>query len=570
MFSKETLQKDKGLKEKWEKASSDILTGQKLNLRTSSGIELKPLYTPEDLAEMDYYKLGVPGEYPYVRGNYSLQYQINPFIQNQFFGFGTPSETRGRRDWLAKLGCSYKVGTEEQLPLVIAMDLPTLKGLDPDEPEARGRVGHGGVSISTIDDIGVIMEGLPLDKTCVIWNAFDGTLPIHALYFAYALDIRREPLERLFMAIPNNISNQWAHDWAGFPHKTAIKLEIELIKFIINNCPTSLHTVIEGYETAEAGATPVQEVAVMLAYAIYLMEECIKAGLDPDAVAPGLWAHHHLSLNIFEEIAKLRAARKLWARIFKERFGCNKPESIKYKIIAAETAGIELTALEPLNNIIRLTIMTLAGILGGVEGIFTAAYDEALGIPTEESAQVAVRTQQILAEETDLCWVTDPLGGSYYIEWLTKRIEEEVVNLLGKIEEMGGFLRACESGWIRREIARSANERQEKIKQGEKVIIGVNKYRIEQRPKIKGFRVPLEVEERIRERLGRYKRDRDNSKIKSSLGQIKEAAEKIEKEWPESCGSLMPVLIEASRAGCTLGEMHGVLREVFGYGFYSG
>jgi methylmalonyl-CoA mutase N-terminal domain/subunit len=570
MFSDDTLGKDKILKEKWQKTCNDILNGQKLDLKTSSGIELKPLYTPGDIADMDYYELGLPGQYPYMRGNYSLQYQINPFIQNQFFGFGTPSETRGRRDWLAKLGCSYKVGTEDQLPLVIAMDLPTLKGLDPDEPEARGRVGHGGVSISTMADIGVIMEGLPLDKTCVIWNAFDATLPIHALYFAYALDIRQEPLEKLFMSIPNNISNQWAHDWAGFPHKTAIKLEIELIKFIINNCPNSLHTVIEGYETAEAGATPVQEVAFMLGYAIDLMEEAIKAGLDPDAVAPGLWAHHHLSLHLFEEVAKLRAARKLWAKIFKEKFGCQKPESLNYKIVAAETAGIELTALEPLNNIIRLTIMTLAGVLGGVEGIFTAAYDEALGIPTEESAQIAVRTQQILAEETDICQVIDPLGGSYYIEWLTKRMEEEITNLLSRIEENGGFLKSCESGWVRREIAKSANERQEKIKQGEKVIIGVNKYRIEQRAKIKGFRVPLEVEEKIIEQLRAYKKDRDHKQIKTALEQLRTAAEKIETNWPDSCGILMPALIETSRAGCTLGEMHRVLREVFGYGFYSG
>lgn len=570
MFSKETIDKNRAMVKDWYGKIKDLIGEGRTKSVSDSGIELKPVYTPEDIKEIKYEDIGLPGEYPYIRGCSPMQYQTDPFIQYQFFGFGSAEDTRKRRDWLAQLGCSYKVGREEEMPLLIAFDLPTLKGFEPDEPECRGRVGQGGISISTVEDVGFMMDGLPLDKTWVIWNAFDASMPMHALYFVYAMDVRKVPLEKILVEAANNVCNQWAHDWIGFPPKTTIKLEVELLKFIVKNCPLSYHTGNEGYESGEAGATAIQAVAFMLAHAICVTEECIKVGLDPDEVVAHFVNHHYVGLNFFEDIAKIRATRGLWAKIFKERFGCKNPESLKHRVDIAETAGHELTALEPLNNIVRLTIGTLAGILAGVEGLFTAAYDEAVGIPTAESAQLAVRTQQILAQETDVCKVNDPLGGSYYIEWLTKRIEEEISNLLKRMDEKGGFIKCQESGWIRAEIARSANERQRAMQNGEKVIIGVNKYKVEDEAKLSGFRLPPEVEEGIKAKVRKYKEGRDKNKIRMALADVREAALKIEKEWPESCGVLMPALMDATRAGCTLGEMHKVLREVFGYGFYSG
>jgi methylmalonyl-CoA mutase N-terminal domain/subunit len=254
----------------------------------------------------------------------------------------------------------------------------------------------------------------------------------------------------------------------------------------------------------------------------------------------------------------------------KERFGCKNPESLKYKVVVAQTGGTELAAQEPLNNIIRLTVMTLAGMLSGEEGIWTTAHDEALGIPSEEAVQIAVRVQQILAQETDIPHVTDPLGGSYYIEWLTKRMEEEINKILMHIEEQGGFLRAWQSGWLRGESERGAYERLRKLDKGEKIKIGVNKYRMEEVTTVPAFRPSPDAEKIAIERVQRYRRERDNDKTRVALSELRKAAVSIEKEWPQSCGVLMPALIEAARARATLGEMHRVLREVFGYGYYSG
>ncbi len=320
----------------------------------------------------------------------------------------------------------------------------------------------------------------------------------------------------------------------------------------------------------EAGATPVQEMAFNLAHTMTSMEECIRVGLDPDGVAPKFIGHPHVGLNFFEEIAKFRATRRLWAKIFKEKFGCQKPESLQYRVFAAQTAGVELTAQEPLNNIIRTTIMALACMLADIEGAWIASYDEALGIPTEEAVQIAVRTYQILSEETDVPHVIDPLGGSYYIEWLTNKMEEETNKLLKEIEDRGGYLKCWESGWLRGEVEKSAYERLQGLQSGKKVKVGVNKYRAEEAPKVKAFRPPREVEQKAIEKVKRYRQKRDNRKTEEALARVREAAISVDRDWPKSCGVLMPALVEAARSGATTGEMHRILREVFGYGYYSG
>ena len=569
MFSKKVEDENKIMEEEWEKQYSIMM--DKLKAINRSGIELKPSYTPTDIKGMDYKDIALPGQYPFTRGNYPFHYQVMPLMMMHGYGFGTAEETLMRREWLSRLGSRLKVGTEDDLTVCIfTMDLPTQRGYDPDEPGARGRVGDCGMSLSTIKDMEAIFEGLPLEKVLTTFIGFDASMILVALYAAYCKYIRKEPLDKLYMLCCNLFHHQWFWDSAAFPPETAMKLETEFVKFIVETCPMSYPGVVDGYNVAEAGATPVQEAAFSIVAAVSLMEECVKAGLDPDKVASRFIGHPHISLNFFEEIAKLRAMRKVWAKILKERFGCKRPESLQLKFLDAQTAGFDLTAQEPLNNIIRTTIMALAGMLADVEGMWVSSYDEALGIPTEEAVQVAVRTYQILHEETDIPHVTDPLGGSYYIEWLTTRMEEEIMGLMKKMEDLGGYMKCWQTGWIRQQVEKSANERLKKLNEGKEAKIGVNKYRIEEVPKMTAFRVPPEVELKAIERVKKYRQGRDNSRVESALAKVKEAAIAIDRDWPRSCGVLMPALIEAARCEATAGEMHCILRDIFGFGYYSG
>jgi methylmalonyl-CoA mutase N-terminal domain/subunit len=571
MFKEETLKKNNIMKEKWNKNVSSILGNREINRKNISGINIKPVYTPEDIKNIDYNDIALPGEYPFTRGNYPLHYQIMPFMMTQGYGFGTAEETRKRREWLSKLGSRLYTGKEEEATVyVLTCDLPTQRGYDPDEEEAKGRVGDCGLSISTPKDFEVLFEGLSLDKVFTTIIGFDASMVLTALWVAYILDIRKDSIEKIFHMGCNVYHHQWFWDSIAFSPKTAMKLSTEFIKWHIENCPLSFPGVIDGYNVGEAGATPVQEAAFNLAHTIAAIEECIKVGLDPDLVASKFEAHPHIGMNLFEEVAKIRAMRRIWAKTMKERFGCKTREALMYKPFVAQTAGIELTAQEPLNNIIRTTIMALACMLSDIEGAWISSYDEAIGIPTEEAVQVCVRTYQILSEETDVPYVTDPLGGSYYIEWLTNRMEKEIMGLLKRIEDMGGYLKCWESGWIRSEVERSAYERLKRLESGEEVKVGVNRYRVEEFPKIPKFEVSREVEKAAIERVRRYRKERDGDRVKDALNSVRDAAFRIEKEWPESCGVLMPALIDAARAGATTGEIHRILREVFGYGYYSG
>ena len=570
MFSKEVQKENMAMEKRWRNICSQMLNGGKIMSSNESGIELKPVYTPEDINDMDYKEIALPGEYPLTRGNYPLHYQVMPLIMAHGYGFGTAEETRRRREWLTKLGSTLHVGKEGFTTYVLAIDLPTQRGFDPDEPEARGRVGDCGLSISTMEDLKILYDGLPIDKIFTTFIALDNTLPVNAVYAAYVLDERKLSLDKLYLVTCNFHHHQWAWDCAAFPPATAMKLNTEFIKFIVENCPLSFPLHVEGYNVGEAGATPVQEAAFNLAYTVCLMEECLKVGLDPDDVASKCFAHPHIGMNLFEEIAKIRATRRWWAKTFKERFGCKRPESLHYRPLVAQTSGIALTAQEALNNIIRTTIMTMAGMLSGLDGIWTSSYDEALGIPTEEAVQLAVRVQQILSEETDITKVTDPLGGSYYIEWLTNRMEEEINKVLKRMEELGGFMKCWETGWIRGEVEKAAYDRFKRLENGEDVKVGMNKYRVEETPQVEAFRVSPEIEAAAVAKVKKYRQARDNAKTRAALEKVREAALRIEKEWPRSCGCLMPALIEAARAGATTGEMHRVMREVFGFGYYSG
>jgi len=572
MFTKKVIKESEILEERWRQKCSHWLGEDMPGRHTNrSGIELKPVYTPRDIEDIGFQEIALPGEYPFTRGKTPLQYQIMPLMMVPVSGYGGAEETRKRREWLSKLGSRLHVGKEGELAhLFIPADLPTQNGYDADAPEARGRVGHCGISISTVKDIEVLFEGLPLDKVFSICIPFDSTMAVTSLLAAYILDVRKEELEKLLMVGCNLLHHQLYWDSAGFPPGTAIRLETEYVKFIIENCPLATHTIATGYNPEEAGATPVQETALSLASTIGLMEECIKVGMDPDRVAPQFIYHPCIGLNLFEDIAKIRAARKLWAKIFKERFECKRPESLHWKWGLAQTSGFSFTAQEPLNNIIRATIMTLTGMLAGIDGCAVNSYDEAVGIPSEEAVKMSIRTYQILSEETDIPKVTDPLGGSYYIEWLTNRMEEEIRKFLDKIEEKGGFLKCWESGWLRGEVEKSAYERQKRFDEGKDVRVGVNKYKVGEETRIEAFRVSQEIEDSRVEMVRKHKVERDNTRTKVALSRVEEAAIRIDKEWPGSCGELMPALIESARSGATLGEMQGLLKKVFGYGYFSG
>jgi len=569
MFDSNVLKKIRQSEEQWQKQVDAMEENySETGFTNSSGIEIKPVYTPSDMARLDVEDtLKLPGQYPYTRGNYPLHYQIEPMYMNQGYGLCTAEETRQRREWLQRLGSNWKGG---QVTAVIAMDLPSQRGLDPDDPAATGKVGECGVSISTVEDLAVYFQSLSLEKTFTTLIAFDAVLPVTALLAAYIIDERQESLDKLFHVACNLFHQQWFWDSIAFPPRSALKLSVEFIKWHIENAPDSFPGLIDGYNVAEAGAPPAMEVAFNLAHTIATVEECRKAGIDPEEVVSRIWAHPHIGMNFFEEIAKLRATRRIWAKIFKERFGCQTTRALTYKALNAQTSGFELTAQEIHNNIIRLTIMAMAGMMGDVEGMWISSYDEAIGIPTEDAVQVCVRTYQILNDETDIPYVTDPLGGSYYVEWLTARMEEEIYNILGQIEKLGGYLKCWESGWLRREVEREGARRFRRLQTGQKVKVGVNKNQVEREPKVKSYRRPPEAEEKAIRNVKAYRQNRDNTKVETALEKVKDAASRIDGEWPGSCGELMPTLVEAARAGATNGEMHRILRDVFGYGYFSG
>ncbi len=541
-----------------------------LDAVTYSGIKLKPVYSPIDIAEMSYDDIPFPGQYPYTRGGHPLGYRAEPWKLVQGFAAGTGAEARKRWEFLRSIGATGRVGRDEAEELAnfrIFIDLPTQRGYDPDDPEARGRVGGCGISLSTMEDMKSIFDGVPLDKAYVTFISHSASLSAVGLYIAYA-GTRGYPPDRLLLRAHNDLyQGGLHHDVISFPPKSAIRLMTEFIQYSTEHMPEAQHTTVLAYPFGESGANAIQQVAVLLSIAIAVTEECAKVGLDPDKVVPGFYNHEWVGMDVFEEVAKFRAKRRLWAKVFREKFGCKNPEALRYKVMP-QTAGSLAIAQEPLNNIVRNTVMTLACVLAGVDGIFTTSYDEPLCVPTELGAQLAVRTQQILYHETSLPHVIDPLGGSYYLEWLTNKIEEDVSKYLGVMESMGGFLKCWETGWIRAELEKNTNERQRKIDRGDIVVVGQNKYRIpdEQQPEFTLFPAwDPKIEEEVIARVRKYRAERDQEAVRAALSRVQQAAEAVAQDWPQSCGVLMPAIIAAFRDYATVGEVQRILHQVFGY-----
>lgn len=550
MFDKSKLEEIRAKKNSWEKSLQKGLEKfpeRKKEFLTDSKIPVQTVYTPLELGEFDYLeKLGLPGEYPFTRGVQPNLYRGRLFTMRQYAGFGSAEETNRRFRYLLEQG---------QTGLSIAFDLPTQVGYDSDHPLARGEVGKVGVAIDSLEDMETLFEGIPLDKVTTSMTINSPAAIILAMYLALA-EKQGVPWDQLGGTIQNDILKEYvARGTYIFPPEPSMRLITDIFAFCSEKVPQWNTISISGYHIREAGSTAVQEIAFTLANGIAYVEAAIKAGLDVDQFAPRLSFFFNAHLNFFEEIAKFRAARRVWARIMKERFGAKNPRSMMLRF-HTQTAGCSLTAQQPMVNIIRVAFQALSACLGGTQSLHTNSYDEALALPSEHAVLLALRTQQVVAYEIGVTDTVDPLGGSYFLESLTDKIEEEVMSYLKRIDEMGGAVRAIEQGFMQKEIQQSAYEYQKEVEEGQRVVIGVNRFVTDYEEPTDLLRVDPAVAERQEAKLKELRQKRDGQKVAEMLKRLRSAAQTDE--------NLMPVIYEAVKAYATVGEICGVLREVFG------
>ncbi|HEY8497245.1 MAG TPA: methylmalonyl-CoA mutase family protein [Limnochordales bacterium] len=514
---------------------------------TTSGVAVKGLYRPEDVAGLDYDRdLGDPGCYPFTRGIHATMYRGRLWTMRQFAGFGTAEETNQRFRYLLKEG---------QTGLSVAFDLPTLMGYDSDHPRAEGEVGVEGVAVSSLADMETLFEGIPLDQVTTSMTINAPAIVIFAMYLAVA-EKQGVPFDKLSGTIQNDILKEYIaqNEWI-FPPRPSMRLITDIFAYCAEHVPRWNTISISGYHIREAGATALQELAFTLANGREYVRAGIAAGLDVDSFAPRLSFFFNSHNDLFEEVAKFRAARRVWAKLMREQFGAKNPRSWMLRF-HTQTAGCSLTAQQPYNNIIRTTIQALAAVLGGTQSLHTNSLDEALSLPTEEAVRIALRTQQIIAEESGVANTVDPLGGSYFVEALTNQMEQGVWDYFRRIDELGGVIPAIEQGFFQREIADAAYEYQRRIESGEQIIVGVNAYTIEEETPIPILKIGPEIEAKQRERLARVRRERNATRVKETLAEVRRAAQEGD--------NLVPPILEAVKAYATLGEIIDELRGVFG------
>ncbi|CUS96524.1 methylmalonyl-CoA mutase [Candidatus Kryptobacter tengchongensis] len=535
------------LKKEWQSKflNSDKFKERKKLFQTDSGIEIDCVYLPNE--NFDYIsKLGFPGEYPYTRGVYPTMYRGRLWTMRQYAGFGTAEETNKRFKYLLEHG---------QMGLSVAFDLPTQMGYDSDHPMAEGEVGRVGVAIDSLQDMEILFDGIDLEKITTSMTINATAAILLAMYVAVAKK-QGANLKKISGTIQNDILKEYiARGTYIYPPVQSMKLIVDIFQWCNENLPKWNVISISGYHIREAGANAVQELAFTFANAIEYVRSAVNAGLDVNKFGAQLSFFFNAHNNFFEEIAKFRAARRIWAKIMREKFGATNEEAMKLKF-HAQTAGSTLTAQQIENNIVRVTIQALAAVLGGCQSLHTNAKDEALALPTEESARTALRTQQIIAYESGVTDTVDPLAGSYFVEYLTDEIERRVWEYIETIEAMGGAIRAIESGYIQNEISKSAYEYQMKIETGEKIIVGVNEFKSDEGQRIEIFKLNEEAIKKQIERLKKLRMERDNDKVKLSLKRLKEGALLGE--------NLMPLIIECVEAYATIGEISDALREIWG------
>ena len=550
MDDKERLKITKG-KKSWEETTLQKTLNRSPERRetfiTTSSAPMERLYTPLDIADLDYERdLGFPGQYPFTRGVHPTMHRGRLWTMRMFAGFGTAEETNARYKYLLEHG---------ETGLSVAFDMPTLYGYDTDDPEAEGEFGKCGVAVSSLADMELLFDGIPVDEITTSMTINSPAAVTWAMYIA-AAEKRGIPMEILGGTTQNDILKEYiAQKEFIFPPKPSMRLVIDTFEFGARHLPRWNTISISGYHIREAGATAAQELAFTLADGFEYVKWGIERGLDVDEFAPRLSFFFNAHNDFFEEIAKYRAARRIWAREMKEKFGAKNPRSWWMRF-HTQTAGCSLTAQQPENNIVRTAIQALAAVLGGTQSLHTNSMDEALALPSESAVRIALRTQQIIAHESGVVNTVDPLAGSYFVEALTNRMEEEAYGYFRKIDALGGMLGAIERGFPQREIAESAYRYQREIDTGQRTVVGVNDYFTDEHVTIPLLEIDREGERRQRERLARVRRERDNELVAQRLEALREAAQGAE--------NLMPYILDAVRAYATLGEICGVFRDVFG------
>lgn len=549
MFEKDELEKIRKQREEWEKFFLHITKNnpeRREKFSTLSSIEVKKVYTPEDIKDMEYDRyLGFPGMEPFTRGVHTTMYRGKIWTMRMFAGFGTAEESNKRYKYLLEHG---------ETGLSVAFDYPTLYGYDTDHPMARGEFGKCGVAVSSLKDMETLFDGISLDKITTSMTINGPAAILWAMYIATA-EKQGVSKEKIGGTIQNDILKEYiAQKSFIFPPEPSMRLIVDTFEYGMKHVPKWNTISISGYHIREAGSTAVQELAFTLADGLEYVKAATKRGLHIDDFTPRLSFFFNSHNDFFEEIAKFRAARRIWARELK-KLGAKKARSLWMRF-HTQTAGCSLVAQQPENNIVRVAIQGLAAVLGGTQSLHTNSMDEAYALPSEKAARIALRTQQIIAEESGVVNTIDPLGGSYFVEWLTNKMEEETYEYFDKIEALGGVIPAIKKGFFQKEIAKSAYLYQKEINEQQRKVIGVNCYKSEEELSIPLLKVDEEGERRHLARLKKVREERDQSKVKKALDTLRKAAEGEE--------NLMPCILETVKAYATLGETCGVLREVFG------
>jgi len=535
-----------GNKTKWLETTFKQASERPVRFSTVSDMELAPLYTPDDVTGSYDDAIGNPGEFPYTRGVYGSMYRGRFWTMRQFAGFGLAEDTNARFHFLLGQG---------QDGLSTAFDMPTLMGYDADHERALGEVGREGVAVSTVYDMATLFDRIPLDRVTTSMTVNCSASILLAMYLVVA-ERNGIAWERVGGTIQNDMLKEYIaqKEWIC-PPRPALRIVTDMIEFCARKVPRWHPVSISGYHIREAGSTAVQELAFTIADGICYVDEVIKRGIGVDEFAQRLSFFWNLHSDFLEEIAKLRAARRMWARIMKDRFGAMNPKSMMLRT-HAQTAGASLTAQQPTNNVVRVAIQALAGVLGGVQSLHTNSMDETLALPTEQAVMVALRTQQVIAEETGVTNTIDPFGGSYAVEALTDRMEREANDYIRRIDEMGGMVKAIETGYPQREIAEAAFHFQRQLEQGIKTVVGVNKYSIPEEIPIATLKIDAAIEERQIQRVRKVKRERNSVAVREALARVAEACRSGE--------NLMEPICEAVRRDATVGEVSDIFRAEFG------
>jgi len=528
----------------WIKNSPEL----KSKFETASGIEIKPIYTPWDVKHIDYLKdIGFPGSFPFTRGIYPSMYRGKLWTIREFSGFGTPEDTNKRLKFLLEHG---------ETGLSIAFDMPTLYGYDADSPRALGEVGKMGVSVSSLKDMEILFKGIPMDQITTSMTINAPAVVIFAMYIV-AAEKQGVPMEKLSGTIQNDILKEYIaqKEWA-YPPEIHLRIIKDIMEFCTKHMPKWNYISVSGYHIREAGSSAIQELAFTLMDGFTYMDLGISAGLDPNVFATRISFFFNSTMDFFEEIAKFRAARRIWSEVLREKYKVTNPRALWLRF-HTQTSGASLTWQQPLNNLIRTAIEALAAVLGGTQSLHTNAYDEALSLPKEDAALLAVRTQQIIAHETNVASTIDPLAGSYYIEWLTDKLEEEAYKYFDKIEELGGMVEAIKKGLPQKEIIENAYRQALKVENKESIIVGVNEY-VDKTEKILNiFKTYPEVEKIQKESLAELKKTRNNEKVKKALEEVRKAFE------DPSINIVYPIL-KAVKVYATLQEIMDIGRELYG------